>query len=613
MNKEYQAIYTFYDVDGYVSEDVIYYLAELKKIIKNILVVVNGKINAQSRQKLKCLDVGILVRPNVGMDFGAWKSGILSIGWDKIYKLDGLLLCNCTCFGPIFPFNEMFNEMAKKECDFWGINRHPELDINLVDNDPNSKVFEHIQSYFIFFKSTILKDNHFKNWWDTLEQYSEYNKEVGYHETKFTKYFEDAGFVSSTYMDFKKYKNLICDNASIKCPEIQLIEDRNPLIKKKVFSENYNNFFYQTAGFQALRAIDFIKNHTEYDVNYIYNWMIKNVKLSTIRRNLHLNWILPTNLKYKISLTNSVCAIFFVYYNDLQEYCIRYMLSLPAGSLIVFVSADESLLEDYKTRVKNFSNYTFDFRKSKPIGRDVSAYLVCCSDLFNKFDYICCVHDKKSKFWGSLLTGYHYSEHCFMSCLYNDNYVNNIIATFESNPKLGMLVPPILNFSLSFSHLLGAEMYQEENNVKNVLSMLDINVPFDNESVIPFGTMFWVRGKAFLPMFNYKWDYDDFPKEPIACGCTILHAIERAYAFAIQSGGYVVGMAAPDKYASVFIDNQLYMLRELNNKLFSAFGVMNFHSLLSRISSINTINVKEHKTLTQRLRNKIKKIARKIK
>ena len=155
------ALYTFYEKNGIVRDFVLYYLEELKKEISDIIVIVNGKLSPEGRLKLEKIGVDILVRENKGLDFGAWKAGIEYVGWEKIRKLDGLLLCNCTCYGPVYPFKEIFDAMAKKDCDFWGINRHPEMDVYLIPNDPCSKVKEHIQSYFLFFKPHLLKSNHF--------------------------------------------------------------------------------------------------------------------------------------------------------------------------------------------------------------------------------------------------------------------------------------------------------------------------------------------------------------------------------------------------------------------------------------------------------------------
>lgn len=581
---DYLALYVFYEQNGEVTPDVVYYLEKLKTVVSEIMVIVNGKITAQGRRILENLKVDILVRENEGMDFGAWKAGLEEIGWNNIEKKDGLLLCNCSCFGPVYPFEEIFSVMEKKECDFWGINRHPELEQYLVPGDPKSKVIEHVQSYFLFFRPSLIKSKHFRKWWDNLVLYSEYEKEVGYHETKFTKYLEDGGYKSATYMDFDKYKKLLRQNASIQCCDIQLIEDRNPLIKKRIFNMEYIGYLYISSGSQVANLMSYIREHTDYDENYIWDWIIKRNKQSTLKKNLHLNWVLPTTEPSSFVRNNrKIALVLYIYYQDLIDYCFRYAQSMPADADVFVIVSNLKMKEQCLQKFKELNCNRLEIRQIKNRGRDVAAYLIAARDVFAKYDYICCVHDKKSPAYGSELTGYNFSEHCFQSTLFNSVYVENIIRIFEQNNRLGMLVPPILNFSL-FSVILGCETKMDVHKMQELFERLKLQVPFDTEGVIPFGTMFWVRGKAFLPIFRHDWCYDDFPAEPCPSGGTILHALERVYPFAVQEAGYFVGVAVPDRYASVFIDNQLYMLRELNIRLFAKFGLMPFVDLLGRVT-----------------------------
>lgn len=584
--KNTQALYIFYEKNGIVLDDVLYYLKELNKEISNILIIVNGEITPEGRLKFEKEGYDILVRENKGLDFGGWKAGIEYLGWKKIQQLDGLLLCNCTCYGPIYPFNEMFRTMSEKDCDFWGINRHPEMNIYLVPGDNRSKILEHIQSYFLFFKPHLLKSNHFKKWWDELTEYSDYNYEVGLHETKFTAYLESAGYKSATYMDFEKYKKLLNDNASIQCCDIQLIQDRNPLIKKKAFSADYINYLKVSCGTQVSNILKYIQERTKYNIDYILKDVVSKTELSKSNLNLHLNYILSSTFCSNEEINKKIALLIYIYYEDCIDYCYNYAKSMPKNSDIYIIVSNLNLKEKClnKFSAANFNHLECDVIKNQ--GRDVAAYLIGGRKVFENYDYICCMHDKKSPSFGAGLTGYHYAEHCFKSMLYNNIYVKNIIKTFEENKQIGMLVPPVLNFSV-FYHILGKEIWLDKDNVNSVLSKLEFNIPSDEQSVIPFGTMFWVRGKAFLPMFNYNWKYDDFPKEPCACGCTILHALERVYAFAAQQAGYLVGRIAPDNYASVILDNQQYMLRELNVRLFDKFGVSDFLTLKNRISQNN--------------------------
>ena len=73
----------------------------------------------------------------------------------------------------------------------------------------------YIQSYFIVFRKKLLTSKHFRQWWENLVPAKGYKEEVGYHETKFSKYFEDAGYISSCLMNVEKYFALLPnDNSS---------------------------------------------------------------------------------------------------------------------------------------------------------------------------------------------------------------------------------------------------------------------------------------------------------------------------------------------------------------------------------------------------------------
>ena len=56
-----------------------------------------------------------------GWDVWAYKTGLDSYGWKKLAEFDEVVLFNATIMGPVYPFEEMFTEMAGRNIDFWGI------------------------------------------------------------------------------------------------------------------------------------------------------------------------------------------------------------------------------------------------------------------------------------------------------------------------------------------------------------------------------------------------------------------------------------------------------------------------------------------------------------
>ena len=147
-------ICVLYDTKGIVGDYVITYLKGLQTVCQKVFVVVNGDITEEGKQKLSQIlpldENHFYIRENKGLDFGAWKDSIAKIGYEEFKEYDELVLTNTTCYGPIYPFSEMFEEMEKRDCDFWGITKHPE-----IKRHNKIRLNEHIQSYFVVFNKNV--------------------------------------------------------------------------------------------------------------------------------------------------------------------------------------------------------------------------------------------------------------------------------------------------------------------------------------------------------------------------------------------------------------------------------------------------------------------------
>lgn len=155
-------IFFFYDKDGIVDDYITYMLEDMKKNVSDLLVVCNGKVTPEGRQKLQDITDDVIVRENTGFDVWAYKEGMQYYGWDKLSFYDEVILFNFTIFGPLYPFKEMFDEMDQRDLDFWGITTY-----HGAPYDPFGKIKygylpEHIQSHFIVVRNDMLVSYEFK-------------------------------------------------------------------------------------------------------------------------------------------------------------------------------------------------------------------------------------------------------------------------------------------------------------------------------------------------------------------------------------------------------------------------------------------------------------------
>lgn len=254
-------IYFFYDEQGVVDRYVIHYLKEIRKSCSEICVVVNGKLNAEGQSAFERISDVLIIRENVGFDSSAYKDAILHYGYEYIANnYDELILNNFTNYGPIYPFEEMFAFMDKRDCDLWG-NAYYSAVGNKIGG---ILVPEHLMSYFIVFRSSILKSEAFKQYWQTLKIADNYQEAILFHETRCMEYFMRKGFVADSFISREKY---FCrDNIAVWMAYRLLTEDRNPLLKRKVFMMNKDGFCFKLMdGHDACEAMQYLVEHTSYD------------------------------------------------------------------------------------------------------------------------------------------------------------------------------------------------------------------------------------------------------------------------------------------------------------------------------------------------------------
>lgn len=566
-------IFFFYDKDGIVDDYIPYMLNDLNKNLSELLVVCNGKLTSEGRAKIEKITPKILVRENVGFDVWAYKEGMELFGWSKLEKFDELLLMNFTMYGPVYPFKEMFDEMNKRDIDFWGITKHHGFDFDPFGTIPCGYIPEHIQSSFICVRNNMIKSIEFQKYWDNMESVNSYGEAVGKHEAIFTKKFNDCGFKSEVYVDTDDLKD--STHYPLMIEPLELIKNRRcPVFKRKSFSNEYYEFLNCTLGEPTIELYEYIRDNLDYNLDMVWDNLLRIENMADIKNRMHLNYILPRDeyldVKYE---KKRIALMIHIYFKDLIDSCFKYAESMPEYT-DVYITTDTE--EKKKLIEEKFSELKCNQLKVILIenrGRDVSALLVGCKEYIMNYDLVCFAHDKKTAQFKPDTIGKSFSYKCWENVLGSRAYVENIIYTFEKNKRLGLLTPPPPNHA-AFYGIFGTEWGSNFDNTQRLSKKLKLNVDINifKEPVAPLGTMFWFRPKALKKLIEYNWEYKDFPKEPNDNDGTILHAVERIYPFVAQSEGYYSAWGMHDKFTAIEITNLHFMLREFSMSMYGAVG-----------------------------------------
>ena len=576
------AIYFFYDKDGVVDRYVNYFLEDFKQNLDRLIVVCNGKLTPEGREEFSKYTNEIIVRENKGFDVWAYKEGIEYIGWDNLKNYDELIMLNMTIMGPIYSFKEMFDEMdSRKELDFWGITKFHKFPVDPWGLIKYGYIPEHIQSHFIAVRNPMLTSYEFKQHWEKMRMINTYFESVSYHESIFTKKFNDKGFKSDAYIDSEDLKDFT-DHPIIDYPKKIIEEKRCPIFKRRSFFNPYDDFLTRSMGRSSLELFKYIEENTNYDVNLIWDNVLRVENMYDIKNTLHLNYNLPSNYSLlKDNDSKKIGLFFHIYFEDLIEECFNYASNVPEY-VDIFITTDK---ESKKIKIENkFSELKnkVDIKIIENRGRDVSAFLVPNREEILKYDIACFAHDKKTKQLHPELKGEEFKYKCLENILGNKNFVNNIINLFIENPRLGLLSPPAPNHAEFYGNL-GREWGENYDITVEFLKDLkiEINVDKGKAPIAPYGTMFWFRPKAMKKLLEKTWKYEDFPKEPNKIDGTLLHAIERAYPFVVQEAGFYSANVLNEDFTRVEMTNLGFMLSSLNktlysNKLFQHYGMQYF-------------------------------------
>ncbi len=241
-------IFVIYDRTGVIDRYIDFFLDSLKEVTERLVIVVNGMAAREDIERLERISRDIIYRDNKGYDAGGYRTALVStIGREELKKYDELVLCNDTCYGPFIPFSLIWEQMNKKEGDFWGM--------NCIQNG----LTDHMQAYFLVFRKTVLEDDFLYRFFETEinEQSCDIREIIAIFEKGLYKELIERGYKSAAYIENNNLDMYMCGNILLK-------KYGFPFLKKKCFDERYNDNFYS-----VLDALQWITDHTSYDIALI--------------------------------------------------------------------------------------------------------------------------------------------------------------------------------------------------------------------------------------------------------------------------------------------------------------------------------------------------------
>ncbi|MCU0081831.1 rhamnan synthesis F family protein [Streptococcus danieliae] len=546
-------IYVHYNKNQEVSPHVLYQLKKMRPLFSQVLVVSNSPLPEQGLQDLKgqALVDQVWERANSGFDFAAWRDAMNNLGWSKLGEFDSLTLMNDTCFGPIWDFTPHFLGMeADEQIDFWGLT-----------NFRATKEFpEHLQSYFLTFKKSILQDQSFFDFWQNVQDYENVQDVINHYESGVTTYFLERGFQYKALFDTTQEatEGMLHPDFTYYNPR-RILEVGLPFLKVKALDANQSIAPY---------LLDTIQTQSDYPIDLIvYHMSMVNQPDSPYL----LGQKYLSNLREFRPLKGRVAIHLHVFYTDLLPEFLTVFEQFPFAYDLFLTTDTEAKKAEILEKTGQQDNQEVFVTGNR--GRDLFPMLLLKERLAG-YDYVGHFHTKKSKeadFWA----GESWRRE-LIQMLVEPSAA--ILTQFEEQPNIGLVIADIPSFfrynrivTAWNEHQMAAAMNQlwEDMGLSKTIDFAGMDT-----FVMSYGSFAWFRYEALKPLFELDLQAEAIPEEPLPQN-SILHAMERLLVYIAWNQGYDFRIAPSPKVLTPFIDNKLLNLNgDLHPPTFVDFNYM---------------------------------------
>ena len=148
-------VFVHWDGAGDVRDHVLHHVRGLAAAGMSVVFVTNsGHLRPAALEELKLVCAGVLVRRNVGYDFGAWREGFAHLALPRP-NTALVAMANDSVYGPIRSLNELFAAIDFDTADVWG-----------CTDSWQSRY--HLQSYLMVFSPAVVASEPWRRFWNSV-------------------------------------------------------------------------------------------------------------------------------------------------------------------------------------------------------------------------------------------------------------------------------------------------------------------------------------------------------------------------------------------------------------------------------------------------------------
>lgn len=540
-------LYVCYSPDGRLSAMQKECIASYSEADYKVIVIINaGEYDPFTDPGPSCAE-GLIVRQNVGWDFGAWRHACELIGGLELAQ--SVSLTNDS----VFPVNGAGSLITLRR-------QAGAASADIVFCTPNEEVTPHLQSYFISFRRSALESGALKCI-VSIPYFANKDDLINNVELRLASDLKEAGFVCVPLFELASAKE------SKKNPTIhhwpELLGAGFPFFKIQLLTSGFVS--PDAPEFQAAlgaRARDLIVNHIQGRVQSTlrspadasfepvnsfgiaggYNEHGAQNAFNPARRLSRPLMVPFAGIEASVLPRQSILGIIHCFYIDVAEDILGELAALKIPMRLI-LTTDSSKKASALTGLLSRYGLLGSVRVTPNRGRDVAPFIESLAEDDGDEEVVFHLHTKKSKHddryanWGTFLR---------RNLIGDRDIVLSILALLYQ-PNIGVV------FSEHFDEVRGLRNWGYDFvAAQALLSRIGCRINANTLLDFPTGTMFWARRAALQPILDLNLRYEDFEPEAGQIDGTLAHSIERSLLYVCEHAGFrfakVIAADAPAEY-----------------------------------------------------------------
>jgi rhamnosyltransferase len=378
------------------------------------------------------------------------------------------------------------------------------------------------------------------------------------HEFLFTKYFEDRGFAGGKFVAERDLYETT-DYPLILMAKELVSRRKCPVFKKKSFT-HFDEFCAVSAAGETKALYEYVRDHTDYDVDMIWRNVLRVGNLAEIKNAFHLNYTLPKGRAVRGPARRENVrrkAALFLDFNrlDALEETMEYISHMPDCAHVYATTGAEEKKAALERELGK-SGLRHEARLSGK--RGILASLDAFRGLALQYEAACFAGDAGGGFPRGGLE----------NVLGSGAFIENALGVFEAEGRLGVLSPPPCRGPLQ--DYMGNEWAGAFTLAKRLLEGLGVDAPLDEAKppVAAFGSCAWFRPTALARLFEADWSREDFFRGARPGAERLNQAVKLSLGYVAQSAGYYSGWLVSDERAPLEMTSPHFSVSSLQASRF---------------------------------------------